>query len=32
MQHFGSSAMTAVLFIMAIGFVLSSRTERPAAI
>ncbi len=32
MQHLGSSAMTAVLFIMAIGFVLSSRTERPAAI
>jgi hypothetical protein len=28
MQHFGSSAMTAVLWIMAIGFVLSTRIER----
>jgi MFS family permease len=32
MQHFGSSAMTTVLFIMAIGFVMATRAERPAAI
>jgi len=30
MQHVGSSAMTAVLWIMAIGFVLAARAERRA--
>ncbi len=28
MQHFGSSAMTAVLWFMALGFVIATRTER----
>jgi hypothetical protein len=31
MQHIGSSAMTAVLWVMAVGFVLATGVERRAA-